>query len=61
VTAETIAAWVDDYRSDEDAVRAELDWDAILGQTRRRIGRWNELGIGLCRRFLDFALGSAAR
>jgi GMP synthase (glutamine-hydrolysing) len=61
VTAETVAAWVDDYRSDEDAVGAGLDWAAILEQTREHIGRWNELGVGLCRRFLDCAVGSAAR
>jgi GMP synthase (glutamine-hydrolysing) len=55
VTGQTIAAWVHDYRSDEDAVRAELDWAAILAQTREEIDRWNELGVGLCRRFLDHA------
>jgi len=54
-TAETIAGWIRDYRSDEDAVRVGLDWNAILVETRREIGRWNELGAGICRRFLDHA------
>jgi GMP synthase-like glutamine amidotransferase len=54
-TSDTIAAWVDDYRSDEDAVRAELDWDALLGETARRIAGWNELGAGICARFLECA------
>ena len=60
VTAQTIAAWVRDYRSDEDAVRAELDWAAILAQTRHEIDRWNELGVGLCRRFLAHAAAETA-
>lgn len=54
-TAETIAAWVADYRSDEGAVRADLDWEAILLDTRRQIARWNELGVGICGRFLEEA------
>jgi GMP synthase-like glutamine amidotransferase len=54
-TAETIAAWVRDYRSDEDAVRADLDWNALLRETRSRIGCWNELGASICERFLDWA------
>jgi GMP synthase-like glutamine amidotransferase len=57
VTGQTIADWVHDYRSDDDAVRAELDWAALLAQTRDEIDRWNELGTGLCRRFLDHAAG----
>jgi len=60
---ETIAAWIDDYRSDEDAVGAELDWPALLAETALRIGGWNELGAGICLRFLDRAeeLGADAR
>ena len=54
----TIAGWIRDYRSDEDAARANLDWEAILLETRRQIGRWNELGVGICSRFLDHATGA---
>jgi GMP synthase-like glutamine amidotransferase len=55
VTDHTIVAWIDDYRSDPDAVRADLDWTAMLARTREEIARWNELGRGICRRFLDYA------
>jgi GMP synthase (glutamine-hydrolysing) len=57
VTSETIAAWITDYRSDRDAVRAEPDLASILAVTRREISRWNELGTGICRRFLERAAG----
>ena len=60
VTDETIAAWIDDYRSDPDAVRADLDWEAMLTRTRSEIVGWNELGVGICRRFLDVAASSTA-
>ena len=56
--AETIAGWIEDYRSDEDAVRADLDWAAVLTTTRRQIDRWNELGTEICRRFLDHVAAS---
>jgi GMP synthase (glutamine-hydrolysing) len=55
VTGETISAWIEDYRSDEDATRADLDWAAILAATRSKIGPWSELGRGICGRFLDRA------
>jgi GMP synthase-like glutamine amidotransferase len=54
-TRETIAGWVADYRSDEDAVRVEVNWEALLLQTDRKIARWKERGIGICTRFLDHA------
>jgi GMP synthase-like glutamine amidotransferase len=54
-TAQTVADWIADYRSDEDAVRADLDWARLLAETRRRIDGWNELGVGICQRFLDHA------
>jgi GMP synthase-like glutamine amidotransferase len=60
-TVATIADWVRDYRSDEDAVRADLDWDSVLAQTRREAGRWNALGMSLCRSFLDHVASTRAR
>jgi GMP synthase-like glutamine amidotransferase len=54
-TGETIAGWIAGYRSDDDAVRAELDWEALLLQTDKKIARWKESGIGICTRFLDHA------
>jgi GMP synthase (glutamine-hydrolysing) len=45
-------AWIDDYRSDEDAVRISLDPDALRQQTRASIEEWNAVGRKLCERFL---------
>jgi GMP synthase (glutamine-hydrolysing) len=48
-------AWIDDYRSDEDAVRTGADPDVLRRETRREIARWNELGRGICERFVEAA------
>jgi GMP synthase (glutamine-hydrolysing) len=48
-------AWIDDYRSDEDAVRIGLDAAALRQQTGEAIGAWNATGRGLCERFLEAA------
>lgn len=53
VSAGDAEAWVDDYRSDEDAVRIGLDPDALRTETREKIGDWNRLGRELCGRFLE--------
>jgi GMP synthase (glutamine-hydrolysing) len=55
VTAKTVESWVRDSGGDHDAVRAGLDSAVVLEETARAIGRWNELGIGICRRFLEHA------
>jgi GMP synthase (glutamine-hydrolysing) len=55
VSGEDAEAWIDDYRSDEDAVRIELDPARLRRQTRAAIRDWNELGRGLCERFLAAA------
>ena len=55
VTAADAAAWIRDYQVDEDAVAIGLDPEAFMTETSRRIDAWNELGRGLCGRFLDFA------
>ena len=47
--------WIDDYRSDPDAVRIGLDPERLRGETHERIGAWNQLGFELCGRFLDTA------
>jgi GMP synthase (glutamine-hydrolysing) len=52
VTREDAEAWIDDYRSDEDAVRISLDPDELRRRTRDAIGDWNALGRALCERFL---------
>ena len=55
VTAADAASWIDDYRSDPDAVRIGLDPDAMRAETAPRIGAWNRLGAGVCERFLELA------
>jgi GMP synthase (glutamine-hydrolysing) len=52
VTLEDAEAWIDDYRSDEDAVRIELDPEELRSRTHNSIAGWNALGRGLCERFL---------
>ena len=53
VTAADTVKWIDDYRSDEDAVRIGVDPDALGAETEQKIGDWNGLGRELCGRFLD--------
>jgi GMP synthase (glutamine-hydrolysing) len=48
-------SWIDDYRSDEDAVRIGLVPEALRHETELRIGAWNELGRSLSERFLAAA------
>ncbi|MFI5026597.1 MAG: type 1 glutamine amidotransferase [Solirubrobacterales bacterium] len=55
VSAPDAEAWIDDYRSDEDAVRIGVDPEALRTETRRKIGEWNRLGRELCGRFLEVA------
>lgn len=55
VTRAGVAAWLDDYRSDPDAVRIGLDPEALRAETEERIEGWNDVGRELCRRFLDAA------
>jgi GMP synthase-like glutamine amidotransferase len=55
VTRADAESWIDDYRSDEDAVRLSIDPRALREQTGRCIDRWNALGRGLCDRFLGAA------
>jgi GMP synthase (glutamine-hydrolysing) len=53
VTAADAEHWIDDYRSDEDAVRIGLDSEALRAETRERIAAWNQLGRELCGRFVE--------
>jgi GMP synthase (glutamine-hydrolysing) len=52
VSRAIVEDWARDYRRDEDAVRTGLDPEALREQTQHAIGRWNELGRGLCECFL---------
>jgi GMP synthase (glutamine-hydrolysing) len=55
VTAANVERWIDDWRSDEDAVRLGIDPEALRAETRERIAGWNRFGRALCGRFLDQA------
>jgi GMP synthase-like glutamine amidotransferase len=53
VTLEDAESWMDEYLSDEDRQPPGVDIDGFRRRTRAEIGEWNELGRGLCGRFLD--------
>jgi GMP synthase (glutamine-hydrolysing) len=55
VTLDDAERWIDDYRSDEAAVRMRLNENELREQTRAAMRDWNELGRGLCERFLEVA------
>ena len=57
VTLETADGWIGSYRTDADA--AGIDPIAFAAETRRAIDGWNQIGLGLCERFLEAA--AAAR
>lgn len=59
VTLADFSSWIASYAPDPDAVRIELDLGAFLAQTSTRIEPWNELGRGLCGRFLSAARARA--
>jgi GMP synthase (glutamine-hydrolysing) len=53
-------AWIDDYRSDPDAVRIGLDPAPLRAETEAKIAAFNQLGRELCARWLDVAGGGPA-
>lgn len=55
VSAGDALDWIDDYRSDEDAVRIGLDPQALRTETEAKIAAFNQLGRDLCARWLDVA------
>ena len=52
-------SWAVNFAVDEDAVKMEVDPDALSAQILERIGEWNKLGRDLCGRFLVEAERSA--
>ncbi len=55
VTAGDVAHWIDDYRSDPDAVRLGVDPARLHAQTTPLMAAWSELGRAMCGRFLAAA------
>jgi GMP synthase (glutamine-hydrolysing) len=51
--------WIDDYRTDPDAIAIGLDPEGLREQTREWIDAWNGLGRALCDRFLEVAVTRA--
>ena len=55
VTAADFQHWLDTYTNDEDAVALGIDPVAIAHETEGRLPTWNQLGRGICERFLAVA------
>jgi GMP synthase (glutamine-hydrolysing) len=53
VTAADALHWTADYESDADAVRIGIDPTALALEIEAKIEAFNELGRGICRRWLD--------
>jgi GMP synthase (glutamine-hydrolysing) len=47
--------WVEDFKSDPDAVRIGVDPSVLVPETEAKIGTFNEMGAELCRRWLQAA------
>jgi GMP synthase (glutamine-hydrolysing) len=52
VGAADAARWVDDYRTDEDAVRIGVDPAALRSETDAKVAAFNQLGRDVCARWL---------
>lgn len=50
-------SWAVNYAVDEDAVLMGIDPDVLSAEILERIGEWNQLGRGICGRFLEVAAG----
>lgn len=57
VTDADFQEWLDSFMDDEDAVENRIDVDAIAATNESRMGDWNEIGRGICERFLRVASG----
>jgi GMP synthase-like glutamine amidotransferase len=55
VTEADFEAWIEDARRKRDPFEEVPDLDALQDAMRAGIGAWNELGRGLCERFLTAA------
>ena len=55
VTGVDALHWTADYESDADAVRIGIDPTSLALEIEAKIGAFNELGRGICRRWLDLA------
>ncbi|MBS1863623.1 MAG: type 1 glutamine amidotransferase [Actinobacteria bacterium] len=58
VTKADALRWTADFGSDADAVRIGVDPDALALEIEAKMDAFNELGRGICRRWLDVAAGA---
>jgi GMP synthase-like glutamine amidotransferase len=58
VTLVDYESWIDQHRDDLGSAPTGLSAERLREQTRRGIEVWNDLGRGLCGRFLDTARGA---
>lgn len=59
VTGEDAGAWIEEDGQKEDAARIVGDFEELRERTRAAMEPWNELGRGLCGRFLAAAVTRA--
>jgi GMP synthase-like glutamine amidotransferase len=57
VTRESALAWLESYPSDPSEARAGIDPVGLSAAIQERMDAWNEVGRGICRRFLDHLEG----
>ena len=55
VSAADARAWIDDYRSDPDAIRIGIDSKALWAESEGKIAAFNQLGRELCGRWLELS------
>lgn len=55
VSAADAQHWIEDFRSDPDAVAIGVEPVALGAETEQKIGAFNQLGRGICRRWLALA------
>jgi GMP synthase (glutamine-hydrolysing) len=60
VTLADLGSWLDGWGGDPGAVATGLDPEAIRAESAQKIGFWNDVGRGICERFLAVAAGALA-
>lgn len=57
VSAAIVNRWIDEYHTDPDALRIGIEPGPLHTETAEKLDRWNDIGRGICRRFLEAADG----
>lgn len=56
VTLEDFESWIDEARSPEELERLGFEPEPLRARSRASIAEWNQLGHGICDRFIDAAM-----